>query len=170
MSDQFEIVEQAIGPVVEIEERVPMWRMPATFGRDYKQIADYLESQGAECVGMPYARYQEMDWGRDLGQGKLAALWAMLTKKWHFFVGMPCSKHLSGGGLLVARELDSRRYVRGVHRGPYRECGGTYRALYDWTRGQGLVLRSEAIECYVNDPREVAKADIETVILIPVDE
>lgn len=66
MADTFEIIEKALGSVVEIEERIPVWRMPATFGRDFKRIADYLESQGAEVVGMPYGRYVEMDWEKEV--------------------------------------------------------------------------------------------------------
>ena len=34
MDEQFEVIEKAIGPVIEIEERVPVWRMPATFYRN----------------------------------------------------------------------------------------------------------------------------------------
>ena len=168
MADQFEVVEKAIGPVVEIEEYARVWRMPATFARDYKRIADYLATQGAECVDMPYARYLEMDWEKELNRGKLATFFSLLTKKWHFFVGMPCSKPVPAEAELSSQVLTSQRYVRGVHRGPYQKCGATYRALYDWATAQNLSLKNEAIECYVNDPREVDEADIETVILIAV--
>ena len=168
MTNEFEIIDKAIGPVIEIEERVPVWRMPATFGRDYKRIAEYVTSQGAEIVDMPYARYQDMDWQRELSRGKLASLFAMLTKKWHFFVGMPTSKTLPGEKELQSRKLASQRYARAIHRGPYQNSVVTYRALYDWVVSQGLSMQNEAIECYVNDPREVAEADIETVILIPL--
>lgn len=168
MANEFEVIEKALGPVIEIEERVPVWRMPATFGRDYKRIADYLASQGAECVDIPYARYQDMDWTNELNRGKLATFFSLFFKRWHFFVGMPASKLLPGAGGLKSQELASRRYVRGVHRGPYQQCAITYKALYDWTIAQGLSLQNEAIECYVNDPKEVAVADIETVILIPL--
>ena len=56
MTNKYEIVEKSIGPAIEIEEKIPVWRMPATFGRDYKRIADYLNSQDADCIDMPYAR------------------------------------------------------------------------------------------------------------------
>lgn len=62
-------MDKAFGPVVEIEVCVPMWRMPSTFGRDYKRIADTLSSQGAECVDMPYACYLDMDWEAETGKG-----------------------------------------------------------------------------------------------------
>ena len=168
MTYEFEVIEKAIGPVIEIEEWAKVWRMPATFGRDYKRIADYLASHGAECVDMPYARYQDMDWERELNQGKLATFFSLLTKKWHFFVGMPSSKTLPGEGNLRSQVLASRRYARAVHRGPYQKSVITYKALHEWIKSQGLSLQNEAIECYVNDPHEVDKADIETVILIPL--
>jgi hypothetical protein len=142
--------------------------MPATFARDYKRIADYLDSQGAECVDMPYARYLDMDWEVELSRGKLATFFSLLTKKWHFFAGMPSSKPVPGEAELKSQMLSSQRFVRGLHRGPYQECGATYKAMFDWAVAQKISLKNEAIECYVNDPHEVDKADIETVILIPI--
>lgn len=169
MTKEFEIIEKVIGPTIEIEEIVSVWRMPAIFGRDYKRIAEYLESQGAECRDMPYARYLNMDWNVELNRGKLATFFSLLTKKWHFLVGMPSSKELPGKDNLKSNTYTSQRYVRGVHRGPYKECSTTYKALFKWAKDQGIILKNEAIECYVNDPNEVAKADIETVILIPLE-
>jgi effector-binding domain-containing protein len=168
MSNEFEIIEKTLGSVVEIEERVPVWRMPATFGRDFQRIANYLESHSAEVVGIPYSRYVDMNWEKELNGGKLATFFTMFTKQWHFFVGMPASKPVAGEGVLKSQELGSQRYARAVHRGPYKECGATYKALFDWVKAQGLSLQNQAIECYANDPNEVAEADLETVILIPL--
>lgn len=168
MADQFAVVEKTIGPVVEIEEHVSMWRMPATFTRDYKLIADYLESQGVECVDAPYARYLDMDWEKELNRGKLSTLVSLLIKKWHFFAGMPTSILVPVKDDLRSRVIASQHYVRAVHRGPYQNCGATYKALYDWAKVQNLALKNEAIECYLNDPHKVEKTDIETVILIPL--
>lgn len=168
MTDKFEVIEKTIGPVVEIEECVSVWRMPATFTRDYKRIAKYLVTQGAECVDMPYARYLDMDWEVELNRGKLATFYSLLTKKWHFYAGMPSSKPVPGDTELKSQVLASRRFVRGVHFGPYKECGATYKALFEWAMAQNLSLENEAIEFYLNDPHKVDKADIETVILIPL--
>jgi effector-binding domain-containing protein len=168
MDNQFEIIEKAIGPVIEIEERVAMWRMPSTFGRDYKRIAEYLDSQGVTCSDMPYARYLDMEWEVELAKGKFAMLLDMVMKRWHFYAGMPTSTSLSGEGELQARVVASRRYARAVHHGPYQNSGKTYAALFAWIQSQGLLAENEAIEFYLNDPREVEKADLETVILIPL--
>ena len=168
MSDAFEIIEQNIGHAIEIEEKAPAWRMPAIFSRDYQRIAEYMHSQGAEIMDFPYARYQDMDWDVELNRGKLATVLSLFTKKWHFYVGMPSSTALPGKDDLRSITHGNQRYVRGVHRGPYKDCSTTYRALFSWAQDKGLLLTNEAIECYVNDPREVDEADIETIILIPL--
>jgi len=168
MTEKFELVEKAIGPVIEIEEHVPVWKMPTTFGRDFQRINDYLVSQGAECAGMPYARYQDMNWEVELNRSKLANFIAMFFKKWHFFAGLPSSKQLPGDSSLQSQDIVEQKYVTTIHKGPYQDVGPTYKALYAWAKTQGLTLKNEAIECYLNDPNEVEKADIETEILIPV--
>lgn len=168
MANDFEIIEQSLGHAIEIEEIAPAWRMPAIFSRDYQRIAEYMNSQGAEILDFPYARYQDMDWDVELNRGKLASLLSLFTKKWHFYVGMPSSIPLPGKAELRSIDHSNQRYVRGVHFGPYKDCTETYRALFNWAQEKGLALHNEAIECYVNDPREVDEDDIETIILIPL--
>lgn len=79
MANEFDIIEKEIGPVIEIEERVPV-----SVCRLFLDVT----LQNAEVVGMPYARYQEMDWDVELNRGKLSIFFSLFTKKWHFFVGM----------------------------------------------------------------------------------
>jgi len=57
MTSELEVIEKAIGPVIEIEENVSVWRMPSVFGRDYKRINEYLVANVAECVDMPAFRF-----------------------------------------------------------------------------------------------------------------
>jgi len=168
MTDIYTVTERAIGPVIEIEEHAPVWRMPGVFGRDYPRIADYIHSQNAEIVGMPYARYVDMNWEAELNRGKVSAFISMFTRKWHFFVGMPTSKLLPTQGLLVSKELASRRYAQAIHRGPYQDSSKTYAALNDWAIANGLQMTNEAFEFYLNDPREVGQEAAETEILIPL--
>ncbi|MDH5392460.1 MAG: GyrI-like domain-containing protein [Gammaproteobacteria bacterium] len=165
---EFEIMEKEIGPVVEIEESVHVWQMPKTFGRDYEMINNYLVSNAAECTGMPYARYVDMQWQKEVNRGLLANIFAVLFKKWHFFAGLPGSKVVQSSGPLLSRQINSQKYVRALHKGPYKDVGPTYKALYEWSLAQGLALKNEAIECYLNDPAKVKPADIETEILIPI--
>jgi len=168
MANDFEIIEQNLGYAIEIEETASAWRMPAIFSRDYQRIAEYLQSKGAEILDFPYARYQDMNWDVELNRGKLATFFSLFTKKWHFYVGMPSSVALPGKDDLKTVTHPSQHYVRGTHFGPYKDCSGTYKALFNWAQHKGLTLKNEAIEYYVNDPREVDEAEIETVIMIPL--
>jgi len=167
-TEAFEVVEKEIGPVVEIEEKVKVWQMPKTFGRDYEVINNYLVSNGAKCSNMPYARYVDMDWEKEVNRGAFGNLIAVLFNRWHFFAGLPSTKMLESSGELQAQEIKSQKYARALHKGPYKDVGPTYKALFEWAKAQGIVLKSEAIEYYLNDPSEVKAEDIETEIFIPL--
>jgi len=168
-TEKFEILEKEIGSVVEIEESVKVWQMPKAFGRDYEKINNYLVSNDAECSGMPYARYVDMDWEKEVNRGLLANIIGMLFKKWHFFAGMPSSKMLQSSGEFQSQEIKSQKYARALHKGAYKDVGPTYKALYEWSLTQSVTLKNEAIEYYLNDPEEVETSDIETEIYIPID-
>jgi len=167
-TEEFKVVEKEIGPVVEIEEKVKVWQMPKTFGRDYEAINNYLLENDAKCSGMPYARYVEMDWGKEVNRGAFGNLIAVLFSRWHFFAGLPSSKMLQSRGELQAQEIKSQKYVRALHKGPYKDVGPIYKALFEWAKAQGHNLGNEAIEYYLNDPTEVKPEDIETEIYIPL--
>ncbi len=169
MAEDFEVVTKAIGTVVEIEEFVPIWKMPVTFGRDFKKIANYIESQNAEVVDMPYGLYKDMDWEAEVNEGKWSMFLSMFTKKWHLFVGMASSKALPENGELKAETKAPQKFAKAIHLGPYQQCGKTYKALLGWSKSQGLTLRNEAYEFYANDPKKVAKDQIKTVILVPLE-
>lgn len=167
-TEEFEIQDREIGPVVEIEENVKVWQMPKTFGRDFEMINHYLVSNDAICSGMPYARYVDMVWEKEVNRGVFANIIAIIFKRWHFFAGLPSSKNLQSSGVLHAKEMKSQKYVRALHKGPYKDVGPTYKALYEWANKQGIALKNEAIEFYLNDPADVKPAEIETEILIAI--
>ena len=167
-TEQFEILEKEIGPVVEIEETAKVWQMPKIFGRDYEKINNYLVSNEAKCSGMPYARYVDMDWEKEVNTGPLGNIIAVLFKRWHFFIGIPGSKMLDSSGEYHAQKMKSQKYARALDKGPYKDVGPTYKALYEWASAQDITLQNEAIECYLNDPAGVKPEDIETEIFIPL--
>jgi effector-binding domain-containing protein len=168
MGVRFEIIEKEFGPVIEIEEQVSIWKMPATFGRDFERIFDYIRKQGCVLNGMPYARYLDIDWEVENSMGPFSQLLRMLTKKWHFQVGMPTADELPGEGALISRVIRGRRYLRTIHRGPYKGVGKTYRAMIIWLKDQGLEAAGESIEIYLNSPQEVKQSELETEVMIPL--
>jgi effector-binding domain-containing protein len=94
----------------------------------------------------------------------------MFTRKWHLLVGFPVAVPVAGADGLMGSVLPGGKYIRSVHRGPYQDVARTYREIVAWARAEEIRIGAESIEVYVNDPRQVKKEDIETIILIPVAE
>ncbi len=162
-----EIIEKKIGNVIEIEERQPMWKMGSTFSRNYGLIMEHSKANDAE-LDIPYARYLNIDWQGEMAKGKLVVFIGAFTKKWHFQVGIPISKEISSKEPMKYRYIENKKYVKTIHHGPYHKVGDTYRKMYNWAVAQQLSLGSESIEFYLNDPSEVKKESLETMVLIPI--
>nr|NQU89766.1 GyrI-like domain-containing protein [Bacteroidota bacterium] len=169
MKTNFEIITREIGHVVEIEENVPIWKMPKVMGKNFHRIMDYLKTNNAECTDAPYARYLDINWEEQMSKGMIANLVGMFTKKWHFMTGMPSSVKLEGEYGIKPGFIEGQKYVKAIHKGPYQKVGETYKNMYNWIKQQGLTAAPESIEFYMNDPGKVKKEDIETVVLIPVE-
>lgn len=168
MEHDFKVVEKDLGPVLEIEERASMFRMPVLFGRDFAKLIEYMKERGCECVGAPYSRYLEVDWCGEMKRGFFGSMLSALTKSWHFMVGMPSPRHLEGTSEIRSSTFGPRKYASATHRGSYRSVGKTYKALCCWMEAQGLHPENQAIEVYLNDPRTTAQKDLETSILVPL--
>ena len=168
MQSDFEIIEKKIGAVVEIEETAPIWKLPKVMGRDFHRLINYVNSQHSELVDAPYSHYVDIQWEKELHKGTLGNIRDMFFKKWHFFVGMPVSNQLTAQGNIKSATLDKRKYVRGVHKGPYQKIGKTYTRMVDWIKKQGLTPEPESLEFYMNDPTHTKQEELETVVLVPV--
>ena len=163
-----EIIEKEIGDVIEIEERIPVWKMPSAMSRDFKSILAYLKSEGVDFREAPYARYLDIDWDSEMKRGVLANLIRMFTKKWHFQAGMPVSSKIEGAENLVCRAIQKQKYVKTIHYGPYQKVGATYKKMCAWAGTQKLSLEGESLEFYLNDPRDTPEKSLETMVLIPI--
>jgi effector-binding domain-containing protein len=168
MEPEFETVEKEIGHVLEIEERIPMWKMPSTMGRDLKELSGHLENQGVEPAGAPYSRYLGVDWKTELAKPKLMMFLEVFSKKWHMMIGIPTGREVAGEGSMQSSYLPKGKYLRTVHLGPYHKLGATYEKTGNWAQENGIELADTSIESYLNDPANTAKADLETEILIPI--
>ena len=166
----FEIVEKEIGSVIEIEEITAIWKMPKVIGKNYERIMAYIKSQESDMSDVPYTHYVEVDWEEQCSKSGLAMFIEVFTKKWHFFVGMPTTKALPGDGDMKARNIELKKFVKGIHHGPYQYLGTTYKAMYAWIKEQNLSIKNESYECYMNSPCEVKKEDLETTILVEITE
>ena len=166
--EEIEIIEKEIGDVIEIEELVPVWKMPSAMGRDFNLILEYLKSKGVDCKEAPYARYLDIDWELEMKKGTFANFISMFTKQWHFQAGMPISKKIEGKDSMVERQIQNKKYIKTIHYGPYQKVGSTYKKMYDWAMTQNLSFENESIELYLNDPKDTKKESLKTMVLIPV--
>lgn len=161
------IIEREIGNVLEIEERVPVWKMPMTMSKDFTALFGYAQNEGANPTEA-YARYREIDLEAEVSKSALANFLGMFTKKWHFFVGVPTASALHARDGMIPGFLEKRRYAQGMHIGPYRKVGESYERMLAWMKEQGIEAEDECIEFYLNDPGEVKQEALETLILIPI--
>jgi effector-binding domain-containing protein len=166
--EDIEIIEKEIGDVIEIEERVPVWKMPFVMSKDFNLILEYLKSKDVDCKEAPYARYINIDWELEMKKGAFANFVGLLTKKWHFRVGMPTSMKIEGANDLKDRQIQNKKYVKTIQYGPYQDVGATYKKMYAWAKSQNLDFENESLELYLNNPKVTDKERLKTMVLIPV--
>lgn len=166
-----EVIERNIGNALEIEENVHMMKMPKVMGKDFMEIMDYMKEQNYEMDGVPYSRYVDMDWEHETADkmlDKLIHFGEMFTKKWHFYCGMATPSEIAGNEHMMEKHYEMQRYLKAIHIGPYQEVGKVYTEMYKYMKENNMTPMPESIEFYMNDPREVKKTEIETMILVPV--
>jgi effector-binding domain-containing protein len=166
--EEIEIIEKEIGDVIEIEERVPVWKMPSVMSRNFKLILGHLKSEGVDCEEAPYARYLDVDWELEMKKGAVANFIRVFTKQWHFRAGMPTSKTVAGANNMICRKIKNKKYAKTIHYGPYEKVGNTYKKMCAWAKSQNLSFENESLEFYLNDPRDTEKESLETMVLIPL--
>src|SRR5215213_6409744 len=75
---------------------------------------------------------------------------------------------ISTGVDTVLAELAGGPAAVTVHRGPYAEIGPAYHTVSGWVADHGHELAGGPREVYLNDPREVAEADLLTEVQWPI--
>jgi effector-binding domain-containing protein len=80
----------------------------------------------------------------------------------------PVAAPFQGSGEVYATELAAGPAAVTVHRGPYAEIGPAYHTVSGWVADHGHELAGGPREVYLNDPREVAEADLLTEVQWPI--
>ena len=124
--------------------------LPELFGR--------LAQLGASPAGAPYVRYHEFG-----------------PEQVDVEIGIPIREPLggvavgdSGPGDVGASELPGGEAALLVHVAPYEGLPQSYERLSGWIEGQGRTAGAGPWESYVDDPSEVAMADVRTEIRWPL--
>lgn len=148
-------------PAAAIRATQPMSEldMAALFGEHMANLAHRLADLGIQPAGPPYARYHEFGPERAVVE-----------------IGVPVSAPVPNVpalmeaevGELGSAELPGGRVAILVHRGPYAGLPGAYAAIEAWAHESGESLGGPMWESYVDDPSEVAEADLRTEVIWPL--
>lgn len=168
-SEKIELVEMEFGPSIEIESKTKMFAMPKEMVNSYTKIHDYINEKHVKCSIAPYARYVGVDWEYQVNAGFFSMFKDMFTKIWHFYSGFPLETALEGEGDMHVKVHSKSKYIKATHYGPYQNVGKLYTKMYKWGKDNGHKCLPESFEFYMNDPKEVKKSELETILYIPVE-
>ncbi len=165
---EIKVVEMDFGPSIEIESKTKMFDMPKMMGESFTKLSEYLKSKNMKCSISPYARYENVDWEYQTNAGFIANLKDVFKKIWHFYSGMTIDAVVEVPSGITLKEFTKRSYIKAVHYGPYQSVGKLYSKMYLWAKEKGYKCEPESIEFYTNDPKEVKKKELETILYIPI--
>jgi effector-binding domain-containing protein len=138
---------------VGIRRRVAPAAMGAALGEILPDVANFLKSRGIAPVSMPATMYV----AHDAKAGDFEILGG-------FFIG----KSLRTGGKYEVIEIPASDAAVATHLGPYQKLGETHGAAHAWIVAQGRVATMPCWEVYLNDPGQVAPAELRTEVVLPM--
>ena len=170
METHIEIIEKENEYTLEIEAKIPTWKMPVVIWKAYKDIEKYISKNNSQPSGPPFVRYLNIDWSGIKKENKILGFIKMFTRKWSMVIGFPVNNKLKGEKKIKAGVFPGGKYVKSIHRGAYQQVGLTYNILLEYFYENKLRYKNESAEIYLNDPEKTREEDLETIVMIPVDE
>lgn len=159
--DDPRIIELPPQPTVAARIREPFDEVDigALVGIHLPNVVDRIADLGGTPAGPPYARYHE--WGPEHADVEfgipVAAPVTSLRPLAECEPGEVGSSELPGGLAAIT-----------VHHGNYRGLGAAYDRLHDRIKAEGHAPGPSPWESYINDPTEVAEADLRTELIWPL--
>jgi len=124
-------------------------------GKLYGEIAKWLTQKQLKIAGPPFG------WFYDNPE-------EVLTHKLRSEVGFPFVGEAKPEGKIKIKKIPAQEVLYTMHKGPYREVGPAYTALYKHAKEKGYIPLGCPIEIYLNDPAKVSESELLTEIQVPV--
>ncbi len=153
MDWKVELREQPAQTVVSKRFRTSLAGVGQDIGAAFGAIFAYLGEVGEGPSGAPFGLFPETDFNADDFEMELC---------------VPVSRMPEPRGDIIAREVPGGEAAATIHKGPYSETAGAYRALGDWVREHGYRIAGPAREVWLNDPNQVEASELLTEISFPV--
>lgn len=127
--------------------------LPSLIGPSFGRVAAAIQSRGAAFAGPPMLVFHDVIDEDTSGDVEVA---------------VPCDgQHEPVDGVTFS-VLAGGDVAATIHRGPYSEISPAYHALTNWMAEHGHAPAGPPREIYLNDPDEVAEAELRTRVEWPV--
>jgi effector-binding domain-containing protein len=153
MEGNIELKELPPQQVLGKRFRTSISRIQEDIGAGFGALFGYLGELGEYPSGPPFALYFGPDFDPEDFEMELC---------------VPVNNVLESRGDIVAREVPGGPTAFTVHKGPYGGMTATYAELDAWITQNGYGYAGPAREVWLNDPSQVAEADLLTEVYIPV--
>jgi len=124
-------------------------------GKLYEEIAKWLGQKQLEIAGPPFG------WFYDNPE-------EVQAHKLRSEVGFPFKGEAKPESNIKIKEVPAQEVLYAIHKGPYREVGPSYAALFQYAREKGYIPLGCPMEIYLNDPAKVPENELLTEIQLPV--
>ena len=77
-------------------------------------------------------------------------------------VGIPFKGETKPEGNIKIKKIPAQEALHTMHKGPYKEVGPAYAALFQHANEKGYILQGCPMEIYLNDPAKVKESELLT--------
>lgn len=170
MADEIGVVEREGFHALCVSVEVGMMKIPKVVKPAYEEIMRVMKERQLSPPegGVPFILYPDVEWSCFDKKGVVAMVKMLFFQKMRMDIGIPCAEPTTASGRVIPLEVAPGRFVRALHRGAYRNVPKTYDLMRAYVAEEGLVIGDFSLERYLNDPRTVSEAELETEVLVPV--
>jgi len=169
--EEFIVVDKEIGNVIEISQKIAMWKIPSTIEEDLGSLYAYLQTQNQiESMGIPYTHYTHIDWEAQMHKGIWQMIMDIFRFQWDLRIGIPTSTQVLSQANMQTAFIPKQKYLETIHYGPYQKLGRTYKALYHYAKANDIKLGNNLFEFYQNNPKEVKPYELQTTVMVVIEE